>query len=1614
MSSCANRRQPTPSKRDHSRRNRRQPRRGVLLLVCLVVLIFFLLSGLTFVLVATQWRQGAESHAQAGHNYDLYWQDDIHNIAMGFIRGDQNRMSPFRFNNLLEDMYGGDSISGTIADTVLPRASGQFLVFKVNPSGGQTFDQTHGYYNGQVLSVLTGVGAVESFRIVNYYNNSGVGEFVVAPTDSDGNYAGNVRQPPVTGDVVHINGRPFNGTGLGYDPSNSDPTLIGTVTSTQGALEPNLVYSNFNSSPILGGLDEDYDAWDHNNPWLAAVPPSGLVKPSWHDMTLIKSQTNDLTSSANASYVFRPLGNEDNSPQNHPNFDGSNPNFTYLDGPWDIDNDGDGQPDSIWIDPGLPVRRTADGRLFRPLVAMLVVDLDGKVNVNAAGNITHSLTDLNSQAGELAGAASAITLPRGVGYGPADIDLSAVGAGSVLTGDASYDGRYGADGQPGDVDDSSTLTNEGDDTLSMLLQAMQYGGGKGFGPLDISGSMAVAVDRFGRPSVFDLFDSGDSIELILENDPYEQILDPRRAATLNSGNKPIDEPFKIEELEAVYRDWDSDAGELPPRLLSLAGGAGQGAGSAITTESWNLPVASFMPRTASDRVGHENASLADLIRAKSGTMTSATLNEQMTGTRTDADPPESTKRSRENDRFLSLDLLAGLRMDLNRLFGNGRDEDSLNGVDDVGETSDKVFPGGLTVKLPGGTANFTSQSTFDFLNDGTVAGNSIKARQRYAKQLYIMLMLLAKDQAYTGMFSETRTADEYQALLAQRLAQFAINAVDFRDHDATMTGFEYDPNPFDGWDVDDDLNTTDDGPRVWGSEAPAMLLTEAAAFHDLGIADTDEDSGGKFTDAHPDTIDDDPMTTEFDDDWDQVRAPQGSLFIELYCPARLVKSPDTPAGDIYNNDGSLHVSRTNSEDQPVWRMAISANHPSGTSPMGRLATNIDSTTLDPEGLDPFNRSGSKLAIDRIVWFTDYKSGDGPAIDYNDDAVRYFINRSPGIYDPNAPGRPDPQSIPSISLIPGQYLVVGPRRVTPLGHTATGAPSSQEILLEPGSPAGGISVNGGQNDPPSDIQAKVVMTAMTDLEEGSENVDWQNRGIYHFGLNISEPLPGDSYYAAPTDLAASALDKNASDSRAYSTPKNSLISGQTLATRSETNVRTIFLQRLADPGSAWNANTNPYITVDFMPIDITYFNGDYSGANDLEADQYVDRTGAPEIKQGIKPPVQLDTRQRGNADYAIWTPAVETVNAPQTSPTDGSITGYFQSQFGETLGYLNNVDGMTPGTEGRPSTPFPWLVWNDKPFVSQYGLMQVPASSPARLPLEFGNSITTSVNDPYTHARRPFGHLLNFFHGNAELFSIFDYTHVPSHFPDAHTLLNETTFGLQANLNAANLNPSAEHDIGGDVAAKGSDTAGFHPPFNILSKYREPGRININTIASENVLSALLNGRSEPTWNDFINSRAGVGASYVSNPFRSAGSWNLKPTSTVINKAVDVTLLRPSYSDSSRPLFAVSPTAQTEAYKNAKRNSYFAYEGIQRLGNLVTTQSNVYAVWMTVGYFEVTPVTPSDTNPDGYQLGSELGIDTGEIKRHRAFYIIDRSIPVAFEPGQDHNVEKTIQLRRFIE
>lgn len=53
----------------------------------------------------------------------------------------------------------------------------------------------------------------------------------------------------------------------------------------------------------------------------------------------------------------------------------------------DVDANGDGKPDAIWMDLGLDLVELADGRQFVPMIAFYVIDGDGLINLNAHGNL---------------------------------------------------------------------------------------------------------------------------------------------------------------------------------------------------------------------------------------------------------------------------------------------------------------------------------------------------------------------------------------------------------------------------------------------------------------------------------------------------------------------------------------------------------------------------------------------------------------------------------------------------------------------------------------------------------------------------------------------------------------------------------------------------------------------------------------------------------------------------------------------------------------------------------------------------------------------------------------------------------------------------------------------------------------------------------------------------------------------------------------------------------------------------------------------------------------------------------------------------------------------------
>jgi hypothetical protein len=101
--------------------------------------------------------------------------------------------------------------------------------------------------------------------------------------------------------------------------------------------------------------------------------------------------------------------------------------------------------------------------------------------------------------------------------------------------------------------------------------------------------------------------------------------------------------------------------------------------------------------------------------------------------------------------------------------------------------------------------------------------------------------------------------------------------------------------------------------------------------------------------------------------------------------------------------------------------------------------------------------------------------------------------------------------------------------------------------------------------------------------------------------------------------------------------------------------------------------------------------------------------------------------------------------------------------------------------------------------------------------------------------------------------------------------------------------------------------------------------------------------------------------------------------------VEDTLLRSAPYATPAPGTPPTPPPANPRFGVGGQHPYLQSELLRKIAGSVTTHSNVFAVWVTVGLFEVTDET---TNP--VKLGKEVGSDIGTQKRVRFFSIIDRT------------------------
>ncbi|MCU0711765.1 MAG: hypothetical protein MUC43_06870 [Pirellula sp.] len=703
-----------------------------------------------------------------------------------------------------------------------------------------------------------------------------------------------------------------------------------------------------------------------------------------------------------------------------------------INGPWDVDNDGDGMPDSVWVDPGLGIVYSPDGRRLRPLVSLLVQDLDSRINLNVAGDRSHTLPNFDAPA--FPGVKRTGTLiSQGMGTGPADISLR-----TIFTKDEQLDGTaYGLPVQ------MVGLTQSGTNTFSFfdeLYGARRYKGAKHpsinyfdgtldrvpgkHGPLFANdpisqvnereqhlpfsnarmpglplgrrGSVGMTFDMFGNPVMANPspidgnpYSYGNPAQLSeTMDDPYD-----RNAMTATAS----DDPLGLEDLEVILRRYDADVQAYPSRIrdmfnkFNLQAANSYGNVAAINREVTTRSAELRHPPMGAAFKTVRNFGSGDVVAVESGAPSYVHFIQMLHSQRyrTVAYPPSAADDPGLTYAAISelfpMEFSKGLKMDLNRPFGNGFDSNGNGDIDEPIEltsfenevhpvaTTAAPFVGAVNTRasFPSNTSDASvgrnnpenEQSSYgkDVAQVVRTSGNTgfrstalrgaQAGRQMLARNLYCLAQLIIpKDFVFDGMNINTMTQYQLAAIRAKAIAQWAVNVVDYRDTDSVMTRFEYDVLPFGAgagigtpagarpayWAPDHALETVSGVNNrvyigvVWGMEMPELLLTETMAYHDKKLKDTNMDNSSR-----PQALKiNDVMDPNSDDSLDQYRFPDAGLLIELFVnrstgPINDPTFAGTPS--LYTNIGGerrLNLSRLAPPSvawgqQPVWRIAIS-------------------------------------------------------------------------------------------------------------------------------------------------------------------------------------------------------------------------------------------------------------------------------------------------------------------------------------------------------------------------------------------------------------------------------------------------------------------------------------------------------------------------------------------------------------------------------------------------------------------------------------------------------------------------------------------------------------------
>jgi hypothetical protein len=121
-----------------------------------------------------------------------------------------------------------------------------------------------------------------------------------------------------------------------------------------------------------------------------------------------------------------------------------------------------------------------------------------------------------------------------------------------------------------------------------------------------------------------------------------------------------------------------------------------------------------------------------------------------------------------------------------------------------------------------------------------------------------------------------------------------------------------------------------------------------------------------------------------------------------------------------------------------------------------------------------------------------------------------------------------------------------------------------------------------------------------------------------------------------------------------------------------------------------------------------------------------------------------------------------------------------------------------------------------------------------------------------------------------------------------------------------------------------------------------------------------------------------------------------------------------------PYLGANSTSDGSGNTDDRQHPYWRTELLQKAMNLTTVRTHQYAVWITVGFFEVKRQGNIGMLAQGLPqlafdvMGPELGALDGTRTRYRGFFLVDRLKLTGFNPGDTGAWHSAVVYRKVIQ